>query len=411
MSDIFSRVYNFSRGNDHSRINHMTSSKEEEQDEEVFVRSISNHHLLMPNAGADDDMIDDSSDDDDFNDAFGGGSNKKRRKKDGTGDNEEARNKTCGNATMFMNSDGDCEEGKEDNLKRTYDEIGSSQLRTSSNRSNVSKKQRASYNKMYRKMKKMQGELEKGAKTVFEASTLLAGVQSGETVLIDLSGSNRDKYLKYIKDKIDFDGKHLNNMQLAMKFGHVSILWNTAKEQNSNRAPKNFKNYYTQKLMRYDVTIIPLFVYFYSFSCLFFTSTLGAIEVGVMQSYQKVFEDSLKNGVFNPLNIIKMADSSAVACLNWSGTELLRSVLVQWKGDRSFLASRSTFQKAQLALELAVHNVVPVDLSEGLCVRMFALSRKTNFGFLPFKLKMALLEWISIKRLLLLFLVIQRMKT
>lgn len=82
-----------------------------------------------------------------------------------------------------------------------------------------------------------------------------------------------------------------------------------------------------------------------------------------------VAHNALRYGQFSVLRLIKAADSSQSSCLNWQCLELFRTLLFQklppnQKKQTVLLASRSTVQRSQNALEAASNELAPVTVDK-----------------------------------------------
>jgi len=72
-----------------------------------------------------------------------------------------------------------------------------------------------------------------------------------------------------------------------------------------------------------------------------------------------------RNGDMSPLEIIRMADSSTTAVLNWQCTELMRKRIGSKRGThhKTMFFSRAYYQLTQCIIEEAQNLITPVTVS------------------------------------------------
>ena len=102
--------------------------------------------------------------------------------------------------------------------------------------------------------------------------------------------------------------------------------------------------------------------------CLAFIRYIIHAEKQALEFFTSKIYDDLRYGQFDVLRLIKAADSSQTSCFSWQALELLRSLLIKETPklkQKSFFVSRATVQRAQVALETASEEIVPVSSTEG----------------------------------------------
>ena len=214
------------------------------------------------------------------------------------------------------------------------------------------------YNKN-RRNKRILAKLEQQKSIAIKECTKVTDILKSSAVV---HVGTKEEQLNFLKETLGYDGHHLHDEDLRLKCAMVQVIYSQA--DNKQKKLCNFKRFYDKTVIRYVCWLMIFCKQFFAYTANHFLlhSNIKSHEKDIAARLCEDFEADLRDKAFSPLRVIKIADSSQTSCLNWQATELLRKLIKTKKYERCFVASRSTYQLAQCAIEEVVSKKVPVKI-------------------------------------------------